>query len=103
MSCDLARPFNASDSTERLAQDFGFVCELRFVGDVLVIAAAANAKMRASRGRAVRRRFEQALQARANEFLFLLDRRGGDALRRKHKGHEHGRAIMMRQALAAIN
>ena len=103
MRGNLARPFDSPDSPERLAQDFGFVLELRFIGDVLIIAATANAKMRTSRGRTVGRRLEHSLHARANELLFLFDRRGGDPLRRKHKGYEHGRAVVMREALAAVN
>ena len=49
MNSDFAGPFNAADAPKRLAQDFRFVFELRFVGNVLIIAAAADAEMRAAR------------------------------------------------------
>ena len=48
-------------------------CELRFVGNVLVIAAAANAEVRAGRRDALGRWLDHPLQSRTNEFLLLLD------------------------------
>jgi len=79
---NFAGPFDATNSPQRLAKDFGFEFELRVVWDVLIIAAATNTEMRASSSRAVGRRFEHTLHPRANEFLFLLDRSSGDALGR---------------------
>ena len=103
MRGNLAGPFDSSDPPKRLAQNLGFVFELRVVWNVLVIAAAANSEMRTSRGCPLRRRLEQALHTRANEFLLLLDGRRGNSLCREHEGHEDGRAVVMRQALAAVN
>src|SRR5208283_2888783 len=40
-------PPHVANATESFAQDFGFVAELRFVRDVLVLAAAATPEIRA--------------------------------------------------------
>ena len=70
---------------------------------MLVIAAAANAEMRAARRDAFGRRIEDALHARADEFLFLLDGLGGNALGGQHEGDEDRRAVVMAKAFAAVD
>ncbi len=42
-----AGPFDVSQPPQRFAKNLRFVLKLRFVGDVLVIAPAAHAEMRA--------------------------------------------------------
>jgi hypothetical protein len=92
-----------AEPPQRLAENFGLVFELSFVRDVLIVAAAANAEVGASRRLALGRGFEQPIHARAHELLFFLDRQRGDTLRRENEWHEYGRAIVMRQAVAAVN
>ena len=103
MRGNLAGPVDPADAPERFAQDFGLVFQLRFVRNVLVIAAAANAEMNAARGGAFGRRLEDALDAGANELLSLLDGRGGDALGRQNKRDEDGRAVVVRETFASID
>ena len=49
MRLDRAGPLDAADAAERLAQNFRFIANLRFVRDVLVLAASAAPKI-AGRG-----------------------------------------------------
>ena len=100
---DLAGPFDAADAAKRLAQDFSFVFELRLVRNVLIVAAAADSEMRATRRDALRRNIEHAFQPRANEFLLLLGRQDRGAFGRQNERNENGRALMMREAFAAVN
>ena len=73
MRFNLAGPVDSADAPKRLAQNVRLILRLGFVRDVLVIASAANAEMRARRQHSLRRGFQQIVHTRANEFLFLVD------------------------------
>ncbi len=103
MRGNVARPIDAAEAAQRLAKDFRFVLELSVVGNVLVVAAAAHAEMRAGRDGAIRGWLDEPLQARANEFLLLLDRLGGDALGRQHERDEDRGAVVVGEAFPAVN
>ena len=103
MCRDLSWPFDPPEPAQRLAENLGLVTELRFVRNVLIVTAAANAVMRASRRRALRRGFEDAFNSRADEFLFLLDRLRRNALRWNDERHEDRRSVVMREAFAAVH
>ena len=62
MRLDRARPLDAPDAPERLAQNFRFIANLRFVRHVLVLAAAAAPKVRARRRDALRRGFHDVFR-----------------------------------------
>ena len=68
-------PFDLADPPQRLAQNLTLVLQLLLVRNVLVIASAAIAKMRAPRRDPLRRRLNNSFHPRANEFLLLLHRR----------------------------
>ena len=103
MRFNLADPVDSADTSQGLAQNVRLVLRLGFVRDVLVIASATNAEMRTRWRRALGRSRQQFVHTRANEFLFLLDGRHGDALRRQNERNEYGGPFVMRQAIAAVD
>jgi hypothetical protein len=100
---DGARPLDAPDASERLAKNFRLVPELRFVRHVLILAAAAASKVGARRGYAFRRRFHDAFQPPANEFLLPRGRFNRNEFSREDQRDKHGVAVVMRQTVAAIH
>ena len=103
MRGDVALPVDAAEAAQSFAENVGFVAQLGLIRNVLVVAAAADAEMRAGRDGAIRGRLDEPLQAGADELLLLLDGRGGDALGGKHKRNEDGGAFVVRQTFAAVN
>ncbi len=103
MRSDLPAPIDFTDASQRLAQDFLLVTQLRFVRDVLVVTTAAGQKMRARRGGPLRRRRDHPLGQTTNEFLLALRRFDGDDFAGNHVGNKDGRAVVMRKPVAAVN
>ena len=80
-----------------------FIADLRFVRDVLVLAAAAASKVRARGRNALRRGFQDLVQTPADKFLLA---RGGfysNEFAGQDQRHEYRLAVMMRQAVTAIH
>ncbi len=103
MRLDRAFPLHATDAPKSLAQDCRFEFELAFVGNVLVVAAAADAKVPAGGLRALRRGFEHPLDPPAHEFLLLLKRSHRHHFIGQDERHKHGVAVGMAQALAPVH
>ena len=97
------RPLDTADASERFAEDFRLIAELRLIRHVLVLAAAAASKVRARSRHAIRRWFHDALQPPANEFLFPRGRFNLNKFARKNQRDKYRVAVVMRQAVAAIH
>lgn len=100
---DRSGPIDAPDAAQSFAENVGFEFELRFVGNLLVIAAAAIAEVAAVRDEAFGRRLQHLFEFRANEFLFLLDGVGADQFSGHHERNENRRAFVMRESFTAVN
>ncbi len=96
---DFARVFDLADAPELLPQDLHFASQLKLVGRVLVIAAAAPSKQRAGRFHPLCRRL-QHLQQPGVDAGFDLDPR---LLSRHRERREHNFAVYAREARAPIN
>src|SRR5487761_680591 len=103
MQGDSTLPVDSSEAPQRFPQDFFLVSELRFIRNVLIVASAATAKMRTSRGHSIRRSFEHSRHPRANEFLFARSRRQLDLFARQHERHKHDLAAFVRETFASIH
>ena len=90
---DLAGPFDLADAGQRLAQDRFFVVELPLVGNVLIVAAAADAENGALRLNPFRRLLTEGVRASANQAAFLADNVGGEFLARQSKRYEDGATV----------
>ena len=75
--------------------------KLRLVGDVLILAAAAIAKITALRLDALRRGLHHAHQPRAGKILFDLGDFRFDDFAHEHERDEHNEVVQPRDALAA--
>src|SRR5690349_19150147 len=64
-----ALPLHAPDPRERFPKNFGLVLQLGFIGDMLVMAPAADTEVRAGSGRALGRRRNHLLDAPTDELL----------------------------------
>ena len=103
MGHDRAVPLQPPEARKRFAKNFGLVAKLQFVGDMLIVAAAADAEVGAQRYGAIGRRRLDLCHPAANEFLARLHGLDGDALIRQNEGSKHGMALVMREALASID
>lgn len=92
MGFDLAGPVDAAEAAESFAKNFNLVLKLAFVGNVLIIAAAAAAEMRARRGDAFARGFEHAIEFGADKFFLAIEGAGIDFFAGQDERDEDGRA-----------
>lgn len=103
MRSDVASPIDVSDATKRLAENACFIRELRFVRNVLIIAPAADSKMRARRRDAFGCGANHAVEARPDEFLLGFDRLRDNRFAGKYVRQKDRGAFVMCEAIAAIN
>ncbi len=96
MDFDFRLEFQFGDTAQVLAQDFLLDFELMLVSGVLVMASATTAEMRAGRGDALRRRFDDRRGVRTGEARFFLGERGLDFLSGENKRDEYGFAFTAR-------
>ena len=90
-----------ADSLERLFDLSRFDFELVLVTDVLVAAPAASTEVRTFGRDAMRGRFEQGLQLRFSEMLFLANNSCRDAFAINRIGNEDCLAVFARDAFPA--
>ena len=93
MDFDFRLEFEFGDTAQILEQDFLLDFELMLVSGVLVMASATTAEMRAGRGDALRRRFDDRRGVSTGEAGFFLGERGLDFLSGENKRDEYGFAF----------
>ena len=103
MRLDRPLPMQPAQPRKRFAQNFGLVAELQFVGNMLIVASPAYAKVGACRGRAIGGRRPDLRHPAANEFLSPLHRLDGYVLIRQDERSKHSVALVVRKALASID
>src|SRR5271157_4563988 len=102
MLANFSIPGHATQPRKRLAKNLYLQAPLLGKFDVLEVAAAANAKMRA-RGCDARRRGLHDLEQLRMDQLFLFCAHGcAHLLAREHVGDEYGVAIGVSQAVTSI-
>ena len=93
---------HAAQPRERLAENFGLQAPLLGKCDVLEMAAAANAEMRAFRCDARRRGLGDLEQLRVDQLFLFCAHGGAHVLAGEHVGDEHGAAFGVRQAVTPV-
>jgi hypothetical protein len=109
MQPNLSRQFNLRDPPQRLAQNFSFELQLPLVGNMLVVASAALAKVRATSLDAIGRRLDPLRHRAAREPRLLLPDLGVNSFTGQHEWNKHGHAAPVRaggsagQTVAAVD
>jgi hypothetical protein len=101
---DFALPVKLAVAQQSLFQDGALVFQLRGVARMLIVAAAAGAKIRTRWSNPVWRGFDYLINRGAGEAAFFLDDRRADFFRRQHKGRKDRLAFRKPgKAVAAIH
>ena len=104
MRDDLAFPLQLAIAQKRFFQNGALVFQLCGVARVLVMAAAACAKIRAWRRNPVGRRLEYLIDSGAGEAAFFLDDGGANFFRGQHKWRKDRLALRKPgKAIAAVH
>lgn len=103
MNRDRPLPADPAYAAEGLAQDLFFVFELRFIRNVLVIASAANSKMRARRFDAVRRSCPEPAYSPANELFSAFRDFNFDFLAGQNERDKKRVVFAVSEAFAAVH
>src|ERR1039457_5219921 len=109
MKLNVVLELKLGGAAQRLAQNLGFVPQLRFVVHMLIVASAAAAKVRTTWRSPVGRRRQYLVEVGASEAGAALDHRDLDLLAWQHKRHKDGLAATLfvgrhaRQTVATVN